>query len=183
MNHYSNMSKETPTIQDSQATHLFKTKTETAMAKIMSYKTFEESDPMVKLVMDTGRSLFAKNLDQMGVDLLLRLGGKLVGAYPYIGQQASYARAERDVYEQKATEFEKERMLYWLDESYKVTEARSRVSAEMSEIRDFVIQKDRVKNAWENILEACQTMSMFIQSAIKIKQSERFASKQLHDNG
>lgn len=172
-------------IKDSQAVRDFKKKTAAAMAKIHDYKQFEEADGIVKFVLDMGRKLFDKNLDQMPPDQLVRIGGKLSGAFSYLGQKASYARAERDVYEQKSDEVEKELMLSRLasDEKYKVTIARAEVSAEIEELKEFVIQKEAEKNAWENIQEACDKMISFVQSAIKVKENERFNSNRLQNNG
>lgn len=170
-------------IKQSQAVKDFKKKTEAAMAKIQNYQQFEEMDRMVKFVMDTGRVLFEKNLDQMSPEWLVRQGGKLSGVFGYIGQKASYARAERDVYEQKSSEVEKELILGYLDGEYKVTQARAKVALEMEELKEFVIQKDAEKNAWENIQEACDKMISFVQSAIKVKENERFNSARLQNNG
>ena len=56
---------------------------------------------MVRIVMDAGRTLFDKPLDKMTPDIFLRLGGRLIGSFGYLGQRSVYARAERDVYEAK----------------------------------------------------------------------------------
>jgi hypothetical protein len=161
------------------AVAIFREKCDIAMARIKNLKQFRESDTMVDYVFRVGRQLFDTPLDQMPPDSLIRTGGKLTGAFGYLGQKSSYARAERDVYEQKASEVSKEIVLKYLsDGRYKVTQAKAEAELETSELHEFVITKDAEKNQWENLIEATQSMISFIQSAIKVKESERFHSKQ-----
>lgn len=162
---------------------LFKAKCETAMNKISKLEEFRQSDPMVDFVFKVGRELFDTPLDRQSPDKLLHYGGKLVGAYPYLGQKSSYARAERDVYEAKLKETEKELFLTMVDGKYKVTEIKARVSAEVEIISEFVLQKEAEKNQWENITEACQAMFSFCQSALRVKEGERFSSGRMHNQG
>jgi hypothetical protein len=158
---------------ESNLTKLYREKCESAMEKISGIQQFRDADEMVDLVFKVGRSLFDTPLDQQTTDFLLRTGGKLTGAYTYLTQKSTYARA-----------VEKELMLKQLaDGKYKVTEARARVSADIEELKEFVIQKDVVKNQWENIAEACQMMVSFMQSAIKVKESEKFNSSRMQNNG
>jgi hypothetical protein len=164
----------------SSAVAIFRAKCETAMAKVNNLKEFRESDAMVDYVFKVGHDLFDRPLDQMTPDSLIRIGGKLTGAYAYMGQKSSYARAERDVYEQKASEVAKEIVLKYLsDGKYKVTHAKAKAEVEISELTEFVIQKTAEKNQWENIVEATQAMVSFIQSAIKVKEGERYAGNKL----
>lgn len=183
------MSKKEPQIDDlsepmteSNAVRIFRRKVETAMAKINNVQQFRETDTMVDYVFKVGRELFDTPLDQHNPDRLIRTGGKLTGAYVYLGQQSAYARAKRDVYAQKASEMEKEKLLEMLHDGVKVTEARSMVAAEMAELQEFVIQTDIGKNQWENITDATEKMVSFIQSAIKVKEGERFQSSKLQNN-
>lgn len=153
-----------------------------ALSKIRNYKAWEENEPMVHEVMQAGRQLFDKPLDKWSPDALLRIGGRLAGAFGYLGQMSAYARAERDVYRQKLEEAEKEMTLAYLsDGKYKVTEARARVSMDVFELNELVIQKEAEKNQWENLLEACRTMIMFTQSAIKSKEGERYQSSRINN--
>lgn len=175
------MTQEKP--QESNAVRIFRAKCETALANINNLQQFRDEDSMVDYVVSTGRSLFDHPLDQHTPDSLLRIGGKLTGAYAYLGQLAARARAERDVYEQKADETEKELVLKYVGDKYKVTQAKAMASAEMQELAEFVIQKDAAKNQWEAIANACQTMIMFIQSAIRVKDGEKYAGKRMQDNG
>ena len=173
-----------PEVRESKAVAIFRAKCESAMAKINNYKQWEEQEEMVHEVMEAGRTLFQKPLDKMSPDTLLRIGGRLVGSFGYLGQRSAYARAERDVYEQKLSETEKELVLKYLTNTdYKVTEARAKVSADVEELKEFVIQKETAKNQWEAITEACQVMAMFCQSALKVKEGERFASSRMSNNG
>lgn len=174
---------ETPVPSEGNAVRIFRAKCDTALANINNLQQFRDSDTMVEFVVATGRSLFDNPLDMHTPDSLLRIGGKLTGAYAYLGQLSARARAERDVYEQKADEVEKELVLKYVGNKYKVTEAKAKASAEMEELAEFVIQKDAAKNQWEAIANACQTMIMFIQSAIRVKDAERYAGKRQHDAG
>lgn len=168
----------------SNAVAIFRAKCETALAKVNNLDQFRASDQMVDYVFRVGRQLFDTPLDQLQPDALIRTGGKLTGAYAYLGQKSAYSRAERDVYEQKANEVSKELVLKYLaDGKYKVTEAKARVEIEIAELTEFVIQKEAAKSQWENIVEASQAMVSFIQSAIKVKEGERFAGKHLQNNG
>ena len=162
---------------------LYKAKCDTALKKIQNLEDFRASDPMVDFVFRVGRELFDIPLDKMTPDRLLQQGGKLVGAYPYLGQKSSYARAQRDVYEHKLKEVEKELFLSMVDGKYKVTEIKAKVSAEVEVISEYVLQKEAEKNQWEHITEACQAMFSFCQSALRVKEGERFSSKRMQDNG
>jgi hypothetical protein len=152
------------------------------MAKITTLNQFRDEDPMVDFVFKVGRELFDTPLDKQTPDRLLHYGGKLVGAYPYLGQKSSYARAERDVYEAKLKETEKELFLSMVDGKYKVTEIKARVSAEVEILTEFVLQKEASKNQWEHITEACQAMFSFCQSALRVKEGEKYSSSRMHNN-
>lgn len=162
----------------------FREKCEIAMARVKDIEAFKESDPMVKYIFEIGHSLFDTPLDVQAPDMLIRTGGKLTGAYAYLGQKAARSRAERDVYEQKADEVQKEIVLAHVkDKQYKVTEAKAMASAEMIELNELVIVKEAEKNQYESITEAAHTMIMFIQSALRTKENERYSSSRSHNNG
>lgn len=160
---------------------IFKAKVELAVGNIKTLDQFRQSDEMVDYVLKIGKSLMTKPLDTMPPDYLLQVGGKLAGAYSYLGQMSARARAERDVYDQKASEVEKALLLQHFGDKYKVTEARSLVSSEMGDIREVCIIKDADKNQWENITEACEKMLSFVQSAIKVKEGERYQSTRVQN--
>lgn len=168
---------------ESQALALFRRKCSSAMNKIKNLDDFRQTDEMVDYVLKVGKRLFTQPLDQQSPDQLIQTGGKLCGAYAYLGQKSSYARAERDVFQQKSEEVSQELLLQHLDEDYKVTEARALIASEMAELKEFVIGKDAEKNQWENITEAADKMISFLQSAIKIKEGERFSGSRLQNNG
>lgn len=161
----------------------FRDKTQDAMAKISDIEGFRASDTMVDYVFKVGRELFEVPLDQHSTDKLIRTGGRLTGVYVYLGQQSAYARAQRDVYDQKRTEVEKERLIEYMRQGVKITEARAKVQLDITELNEFVIEKEITKNQWQNIADAVEKMVSFIQSAIKVKEGERFQnSNALRDN-
>ena len=161
----------------------FKKRSEEAMSNIKNLDEFRASDTMVDFVFIIGKQLFENPLDKQGEDWLVKTGGKLTGAFAYLGQMSTRARAERDVYEQKRDEMTSELMLKYLDSKYKVTEARAKVKSEMVEIEQLINEKEAEKNQWENIVVACDRMTSFLQSALKVKQGERFKSANNYDNG
>lgn len=167
---------------ESDAVRSFKEKCETALRSVSDVQQFRDEDTMIDFVFKCGRELFDTPLDQHNLDRLLRTGGKLTGAYVYLGQKSARARAERDVYAQKRDEHEKQRLLELLHAGVKVTEARAAVSGEIVELNDFVVRKDISKNQWENITEATEKMVSFIQSAIRVKEGERYQSSKVMGN-
>lgn len=170
-------------VKDSSSVRLFRAKVEVAMQRVKSIEQFRGSDTMVDYVFKVGRELFDTPLDQQDVAKLIRTGGRLTGVYVYLGQRSAHARAERDVYEQKKDEVEKEMLLVQLNSGTKVTEARAKVAGDVADLSQFVIEKDVAKNQWENITDAVEKMVSFIQSAIKVKEGERFQSSHaLADN-
>lgn len=159
----------------------FNEKVEATMRQIGDIQSFRESDEMVDYVFKVGRRLFDIPLDKMQIGELLDRGGKLVGAYPYLGQKSMYARAKRDVYEARMKELEKELFLDYVDGSYKVTEVKAQVSDRLKDVYGLVQLMEAEKNKWEAITDACQTMVMFCQSALRIKEKEGYASSRMHD--
>jgi len=154
------------------ATALFREKVEAATAGLKDLQALRDSDEFVEYVFKIGRYLFEKPLDQLSEDWLTHTGVKLTGAYAYLSNKAAYARAERDVYAQKLTEVESKLMTDYLDSDYKVTETRAIIKRETAEIADLVTQKEHEKNSYENVMSACDRMSSFIQSALRIKTNE-----------
>jgi len=165
-------------IVESDAARSFRMKVEAALKQVKSVADFRKSDEIVDYVITQGSELFRTRLDQQDTSYLVRVGAKLSGAYAWLGQQAAYARAERDVFEQKLGEVEKELTLKYLNNEagYKVTKVRALIAADVQELKNFVIMKEATKNQWENILAACEKMVGFVQSAIKVKEGERFTN-------
>ncbi len=166
-----------------QTVRKFKKRCDKALAKISDIDKFRTEDAMVDFVFKVGKELFKTPLDQMHVGNMLRKGGKLAGSFVYLGQKSARARGERDVYARKAEEMEKERLLVLITKGVKVTSARSQVASEMIELHDFVVQADVSKNQWENITEAVSIMVSFMQSAIKVKEGERFQNSKHFKDG
>jgi len=166
---------------ETRATRIFREKTQKALAKIESLDELRESDKMVDYIFKVGRWLFDEDLDTLSEPLLMRTGGRLTGVYAYLGNKASRARGERDVYAQKRDEVTGELMLEFLDGDYKVTEARSRAKLETAELDDIVTIKEIEKNNYENLLGAADKMVSFIQTAIRVRENERFRGK-VQDN-
>ena len=161
----------------------FRKRCEAALAKIKNPDEFRQSNTMVDYVFKVGSTMFSERLDAKTVDYMVRVGGRLSGAYVYLGQQSSFARGKRDTYLQKSEEVEKERLLEVMSRGIKVTEARAMIAEELSEVKELVIDADIEKNQWENILEACDKMISFIQSGIKVKEGERRMSGRMGDQG
>lgn len=170
-------------IKTKDLTGTFKEKVDAVISRINDVDGFRDSDTMIDFIFRIGRELFDTPLDKQNTAQLIRNGGKLTGAYVWLGQKSAFARGQRDVYEQKCVEVEKERLIELLREGVKVTEARALVQVEIAPLNQFVIEKDIEKNQWENITEATEKMVSFIQSAIKVKEGERFQSATLRDNG
>ena len=167
--------------KETKALRLFREKTETALEKIKS-EDFKKSDEMIEYVFKIGDWLFTNELDKIGESSLVRTGGKLTGVFAYLGNKASQARAERDIFEQKKDEVFSELVVKKYPDSNKIMLARAEAKSEMSELEDFVIEKEFAKNNYENMLNATDKMVSFIQSAIKVKEAERFKSNRMHDN-
>ena len=81
----------------------YQSKCEVAMAQVENIADFRQ-DKMIDFVFKVGETLFEKDLDIMDGGWLVRHGGRLTGVYAYLGNKASRARAERDVYDQKKDE-------------------------------------------------------------------------------
>lgn len=151
----------------------FKEKCETAMNQ-SEFGDLKQHD-LYKWIFEYGATLMSEPLDKMNPDTLIRMGGKLAGLMPNLGQDLARARAERDVYEQKAKEMGKEIVLSYLaNGEYKVTEAKARAELEMTELSELVVIKDGDKNKLENLHEACRAMVSFIQSVLSLRKQSLF---------
>lgn len=177
------MAEEKKEIPESRLVKILKGKCEKTLGKIETLAEMRAADKMVDYVYTVGRNMFDKPLDQLGVEELLAIGGKLTGIYAYFGNRCAYSRAERDVYEQKLAEMTKELALDYYEDTKKITHAKAKAELEVSELADFVVLKEFGKNNWENLTDAVKTMIMFVQSTIKVKEGERFSNARLHDQG
>lgn len=168
-------------IMESRGMSAFREKTETALSKIDDSEFREEE--MVAYIFEVGEWLFKNKLDITPEEQLVRVGGKLTGISAYLGNKSAMARAERDVYRQKKEEVINEISVKKYNISGKITLAKAEAKLEAAELDDVVIGKELEKNNYENILKACDKMVSFIQSAIKVKESEKFKSRTHQNNG
>lgn len=162
----------------------FKIKTEKTMENIVDKNAFRASNKMVDYIFNVGAELFNKDMDTMSEAYLIRTGGKLTGINVYLGNLTARARAERDVYEQQADEIV-DRLIINNTASgdVGVTQARAEAKLEAAALRKLVVIKEYEKNNFENLLSACQTMISYIQTALKMKNNERYQGRTMQDNG
>ena len=170
-------------ITESELKKQFDEKIEKTLAFIEDTETFKEKDKLIKNVFEISDWVINKNLDELSESTLLRAGGRLSGIYTYLGNWASRARAERDVYEQQLSE-ELNRLTIELysDAENKITLSRAKAKEMVGPLEKLLIIKENEKNNYENLMNACQSMISFIQSAIKVKQGERFIGGRIQDN-
>ena len=162
----------------------YQDKVKKAESRIISQEDFRKQDTMVEYIFSKSRWLFTTDLDVMGEDELVRVGGKLTGILAYLGNTTARTRAERDIAENKRDVVLSELTVeMYSDADNKITFAKAQAKIQTAPLDDFVTEKEYNKNNYEYLTEACRTMILFIQSAIKIKLSERMVSKQMYDNG
>lgn len=161
----------------------FDEKIEKTISAIEDTEDFKNKDKLIKNVFEISDWLINKNLDELNEGTLLRAGGRLSGIYTYLGNWASRARAERDVYEQQiGEELNKLTTELYSEAEGKITLSRARAKEMVAPLEKILIIKENEKNNYENLMNACQSMISFIQSAIKVKQGERFISGRIQDN-
>lgn len=168
---------------ESSTVTMFKEKCEESMARIKNLQQFRDSDKMVDEVFKIGRWLFDTDLDLVAETTLVTIGGKLTGIYAYLGNITARARAERDVWEQKKDEVVAEKSLKQYANSGKITLAKQYAKLAASELETLVIEKEYDKNNYEALLSATDRMLSFIQSALRIKGSEKYRTASNHQNG
>ena len=150
--------------------------------EINKLQQFRNSDPMVDFIFTTGKSLFTKPLDQWSPSELINVGGKLTGAYAYLAQKASESRAVHDAkVQQKEEEFNKI-LTQKITDGEKITQARQIAKIETTEFERLIVSLKEKKSQWESVVSACERMISFIQSAIKMKQSETFSAGKESNN-
>lgn len=171
----------TEKVPESKAMAIFRVKAELAMARIETLEDFRKSDSMVDFVFKIGREMFDKPLDNMATEWLINTGGKLTAVYAYLGNKASYTRARRDVYEQKRDEVMARISLEEYPDTEKITVAKAKAKLQITELDEMVTIAESEKNNMESLTNACQTMIMFIQSCIKIKQTELMTANRTYD--
>jgi DNA-binding ferritin-like protein len=154
---------------------------EAKLKNIKQLEQLEQEDPNVKNVLVELRDLYAKKLDTMDEHELIRIGGRLLGLYASLGATSSRKRAERDATEQTYEEMLASQILHNKDGYANITEARAIAKQEMQEFTQEIIKTEQVKNAYEAITSAVEKSITFIQSAIKVKQSERISTNKFAD--
>lgn len=150
------------------------------LAKISVY----ENDAGVKRMLDIAREIYSQKLDIMSGHVLIRLGGELSGLYISFGNKHAQARADHEITENVYKQVLQLTQQDYLrkNETYKVTEAKNLAGKDLEAEADDVVLKEAVYKQWENIMDTCKTLIMFIQSALATKKSESFISKGMHDN-
>jgi len=168
--------KDSPQMQE------FRSRVRASMDKIKNLDQFRAMDKMIDYVFKIGREMFEQKLDNMSSEWMLNTGGKLVAIYAYLGNLASYARAKRDVAEQRKEEIMSEFSLDHYSDTEKITVARAKAKVAVKELDEEAIIAEHEKNNLENLMSATEKMVAFLQSAIKVKEGERFSAN-MQDRG
>jgi len=133
------------------------------------------NDKYTDYIKAVGQKLFSIPLDKLPGDELVQYGLKLSGVYTYLLNISAKKRAERDFFEQLYDEAYNDAYLEYKGED-NVTNARVKAQRDCSDIKKVVIIKDYEKNDLENLIKACERLTSFIQSAMRVKEGERFKS-------
>ena len=133
------------------------------------------NDKYTDYIKAVGQKLFSIPLDKLSGDQLAQYGLKLSGVYAYLLNISAKKRAERDFFEQLYDEAYNDAYLEYKGEE-NVTNARVKAQRDCSDIQKVVIAKDYEKNDLENLIKACERLTSFIQSAMRVKEGERFKS-------
>ena len=161
----------------------YEEKTKIALSKIKNLNEFREDDKMVDEVFKIGRFLYDEDLDRVAEQTLVRLGGRLTGIYAYLGNIASRARAERDIAENIKDEMLAQKAVDLYGDTEKITMAKAQAKVAVIDLENDVIAKEQAKNNYENLMNACDKMIGFIQSALKVKLGEKYKTSRDYDNG
>lgn len=154
----------------------FQEKIEATLKKLKPMEEFRQ-DEMVNYVLSVARNMFIKPLDQLNPGSLVQMGGKLAGAHAYLAQIESRLDAESRVYEQKFEEMRIELELRHYKDNNKITYARSMAKNELNELAEMVILKKAERDNFHYVVSAAERLVGFIQSAIKVKEAERFTNR------
>jgi len=143
-------------------------------AKLSLEQLDKMEDKYTKYVKSTASSLFNKGLDSISADQLAEYGTKLSGVYAYLLNKSAEKRAERDTYEQLYDEAYNDAYLEYKSNDNNVTDARAKAQRDCADIKKVVVAKNYEKNDIENLIRACERLTSFIQSAIKVKEEEKY---------
>jgi len=152
---------------------LYKEIVDAKLKSIQTLNKLEASDETIKAVITELRELYKNNLDTIPEHELIRIGGKLLGLYANLGVSSSIKRAERDCYEEAYDELLNGLILEKTATGAGITEARIASKNQLAEAKMKVVMSDQQKNAYEALVHATSQSISFLQSAIKIKNSER----------
>lgn len=143
------------------------------LANIKGLKEIEQSDKTVKIVLDVMRGFYADSLDNKSEAELLEAGGKFLGCLANIGVTATIKKAENKASEQAYDELLSAMTIMNKTDDVGITEARSMAKDQLKELGTDIIAKEQERGVYEAILSATERTTSLIQSAIKVRLSER----------
>lgn len=160
----------------------FKKKTQPILDQLPSEEDLRQ-DEYVNYVFETGKDLFQNDLDRMNEGWLVNKGSRLAGIQSFLGNKVSRAKAKRDIYIQQKEEIVNKIIVdgYGQADS-KVTLSRAQAKIEVAPIEKFIVLLEYEVSSLESIKKACESMTSFIQSALKSKTNERFTGDRLHSD-
>jgi hypothetical protein len=160
----------------------YKERIEASMLKVKTLQQLRDEDTMIDEVFIISREIFDKDLDRMNLNELVSKGGTLASIYGYLGNKYARIRAERDVAEQKRDEIFGDLTISLYEKAEgKITLAKELARKEMPEIEEDLVIKEYEKKNFEQLLSSVDRLIGFIQSAIKVKQAERYTGRELSD--
>ncbi len=162
---------------------MYKTKYEKLKAQLAEINVYEK-DASVLRMLEIARQIYSTKLDIMSGHVLIRVGGELSALYVSFGNKHAQARADHEITENTYKQVLNNVQQGYLDgdSKYKVTEAKNLASKDMEVEAEDVVLKEAVYKQWENVMDTCKTLIMFIQSALASKKSEAFINKDLSNN-
>ena len=147
------------------------------LANIKGLKEIEQADKTVKIVLEVMRGFYADSLDNKSEAELLEAGGKFLGCLANIGATATVKKAEHKASEQAYDELLSAMTVMNKSEDIGITEARSMAKDQLKEIGADIIVKEQLRGLYETILSATDRTTSLIQSAIKVRLSERAGNR------
>mgnify|MGYP000996472079 CR=1 FL=1 len=162
---------------------MYKTKYEKLKSQLAEINVYEK-DASVLRMLEIARQIYSTKLDIMSGHVLIRVGGELSALYVSFGNKHAQARADHEITENTYKQVLQNVQQGYLDgdSKYKVTEAKNLASKDMEVEAEDVVLKEAVYKQWENVMDTCKTLIMFIQSALASKKSEAFINKDLSNN-
>lgn len=140
-----------------------------------------KADEHIQYIFDISEWLFDNHLDNIPEDKLVRVGGKLAGIIAFLGDRQIDARAEREAWKSNKEDVYSRVLTEQHEKVNKTTIAREKAKQAVSDAQDVVNAKDAYYRKIKNVVNAAERMLVFIQSAIKVKNSERYRGE-MNDN-